>query len=65
MAEVTQRHLARWPGPDAFASLPTMQAITLEVIMRAVFGVTDDARRERISRPLRACSTCSPAAGGC
>jgi cytochrome P450 family 135 len=53
MAEVTRRHLASWPRSGRVASLPTMQAITLEVIMRAVFGVTDDARRERISVPLR------------
>jgi cytochrome P450 len=30
-----------------------MQAITLDVIMRAVFGVDDAAGRERLARPLR------------
>ena len=36
-----------------FPSLPSMQAITLEVIMRAVFGFDDAERRERIGAPLR------------
>ena len=39
MAEVAERHVAGWPSGRRFAVLPTMQAITLEVIMRAVFGV--------------------------
>jgi cytochrome P450 len=53
MAEVAERNLAAWPRSGRLATLPTMQAITLEVIMRAVFGVTDDERRARISKPLR------------
>jgi len=53
MGEVAERHLASWPPSGRLATLPTMQAITLEVIVRAVFGVTDDARRARISKPLR------------
>ena len=54
MAEVAERHLASWPRSGRLATLPTMQAITLEVIMRAVFGVGDERRRAEISRPLRA-----------
>ena len=54
MAEVAERHLAAWPRSGRLATLPTMQAITLEVIMRAVFGVGDERRRAEISRPLRA-----------
>ncbi len=53
MTEVAERHLAAWPRSGRLATLPTMQAITLEVIMRAVFGVADDSRRDRISLPLR------------
>jgi cytochrome P450 family 135 len=33
--------------------LPSMQAITLDVIMRAVFGVDDERGRERLAAPLR------------
>jgi cytochrome P450 family 135 len=54
MAEATAREVERWPVGGAFALRPRMQAITLEVILRAVFGVRDDERmdrfRERIPR---------------
>ena len=54
MKEVAERRIAEWPDDRAFAVLPSMQAITLEVIMRAVFGFEDAERRERIGAPLRA-----------
>ena len=54
MAEATAREVERWPVGSAFALRPHMQAITLEVILRAVFGVRDGERmdrfRERIPR---------------
>lgn len=53
MREVAERHVAGWPRGRRFAVLPSMQAITLEVIMRAVFGFEDAERRERIGAPLR------------
>ena len=53
MEEVAERHVAGWPRGRSFAVLPSMQAITLEVIMRAVFGFDDAERRERIGAPLR------------
>src|SRR3954465_8824333 len=45
----------RAPGPadPAFPLHPSMQAITLEVILRAVFGVTDEERRVRLAERLR------------
>jgi len=46
--EATERAVASWPLGATFALHPSMQAITLEVILRAVFGVEDDARRERL-----------------
>jgi cytochrome P450 len=50
----TERRLAGWPVGEPFAVQPSMQEITLEVIMRAVFGVRDDAERlEEIAGPLR------------
>jgi cytochrome P450 family 135 len=52
MAEATQREVASWPLGKEMALRPRMQAITLEVILRAVFGVRDGERmdlfRERI-----------------
>src|SRR5215208_5574965 len=54
MAEATEREVAGWPVGRAFELRPRMQAITLEVILRAVFGVRDGERmdrfRERIPR---------------
>jgi len=48
MRDAAARELDGWPEGRAFAVHPSMQAITLDVIMRAVFGVSD---RERL-RPL-------------
>lgn len=42
--EVTEREMERWPVGEPFALRPRMQAITLEVIMRAVFGIEGEAR---------------------
>jgi cytochrome P450 family 135 len=51
--DAAEREIARWPTGEPFAVQPSMQAITLEVIMRAVFGVTDRGRMERVAAPLR------------
>jgi cytochrome P450 family 135 len=53
MAEVAAREIERWPTGEPVASWPAMQAITLEVILRTVFGVTDAARLERLAGALR------------
>jgi len=53
MREVSERHVARWPRGRRFAVLPSMQAMTLEIIMRVVFGVEDQHRIDAISKPLR------------
>ncbi len=50
--EVAQREIASWPAGRTFALHPRMQAITLEVIIRAVFGVVDEDRRERLRARL-------------
>jgi cytochrome P450 len=46
--EIAEREIDSWPNGDAFSLHPRMQAVTLEVILRAVFGVTDEERRERL-----------------
>jgi cytochrome P450 len=50
--EAAEREIARWPTDRPFAVHPSMQAITLEVILRAVFGVADVKRRERLRAGL-------------
>jgi cytochrome P450 len=50
--EIAVREIESWT-PGAELSLhPRMQAVTLEVILRAVFGVTDEERRERLRELL-------------
>jgi hypothetical protein len=39
MREAAAREIEGWPDSEPFAVHPSMQAITLEVILRAVFGV--------------------------
>jgi cytochrome P450 len=53
MAEVAAREIERWPAGEPLATWPTMQAITLEVIMRTVFGVQESARLEPLGEVLR------------
>jgi cytochrome P450 family 135 len=52
IAEVTEAELDRWPLGEPLATLPRMQALTLEVIMRTVFGVQDEQRKERLAGAL-------------
>ena len=54
IADAARREIERWPVGEPFAVQGSMQAITLEVIMRAVFGVRDDRERlAQIAEPLR------------
>src|SRR4051794_16011620 len=54
MRAAAERAIAQWPRGRRFDVLPSMQAITLEVILRAVFGVTEPERVKELSAPLRA-----------
>jgi cytochrome P450 len=53
MREVAERRIATWPRGRSFAVQPSMQAITLEVILRTVFGISGAERVERVGAPLR------------
>jgi cytochrome P450 len=66
IAEVAAVEIASWPTGTPFPVHPSMQAITLDVIMRAVFGVTDPERREGMRDGLLAVlsESASPAAFG-
>jgi cytochrome P450 family 135 len=45
--EITERDIETWPVGQAFALRPHTQRITLAVILRAVFGISDKDRFER------------------
>ena len=52
MAELTEDELERWPFGAAEPARPRMQAITLEVILRTVFGVDEADRLDRLRTAL-------------
>ena len=54
MRHKTEQALARWPYGVPTPALPVMQAITLEVIMAAVFGITDPGRLQRLRAAIMA-----------
>jgi cytochrome P450 len=53
MERATLRELDGWPVGRPFALLPSMQEITLEVIMRAVLGVAAGERYEELAQRIR------------
>ncbi len=53
MAEIARREVATWPSGEPLRLWPRMQAITLEVIVRTIFGEHDAARLERLRTQLR------------
>ena len=61
--EAVERELTAWCEGEEFAIHPRMQAITLEVILRAVFGVTDQRRRAQLSERLPALLADTASAG--
>ena len=52
ISAAAERSMASWPVGTPFRLHPSMQAITLEVILRAVFGITDERRRDELSGAL-------------
>jgi cytochrome P450 len=48
MAEVAAAEVERWPRDEPVALHPRLQALTLEVILRTVFGLDEGARLERL-----------------
>jgi cytochrome P450 family 135 len=53
MAQVTRRELRTWPIGEPFELWPRMQEITLEAIMRVVFGPVETDRLQRLRGFLR------------
>ena len=50
--EIATREIAAWPRGKTFAVRPRSQSITLQVILKVIFGVEDPARRDRYSRAV-------------
>jgi cytochrome P450 len=48
MVRVAGEDIATWPIGEPFALQPRMQAMTLNVILRAVFGLEDGPRRDEL-----------------
>jgi cytochrome P450 family 135 len=53
MRESTDIEIESWPVGEPFALFPSMQSLTLRVIMRAVFGYEPGAAEEELRRRLR------------
>ncbi len=49
----TRREIEEWPRKRAFELMPSMREITLEVIMRAVLGVSAGERYEELAARIR------------
>ncbi len=52
IADATVRSLAGWPVGEPFALRPRMQDITLDIILRAVFGIRGEARLARFAAAI-------------
>jgi cytochrome P450 len=52
MADVARRQIDRWPLGEPFSLWPRMQAISLEVVMRATFGDVGGERVEALRKAL-------------
>ena len=48
MTEIADREVQSWPRDEATALHPRLQRLTLEIILRAVFGLGSGARLERL-----------------
>jgi cytochrome P450 len=53
MAGIAREEIERWPLGEPYKLRPRMQAVTLEIILRAVFGVQDGERLEALRSELR------------
>ncbi len=53
MADVAAREIERWPLGEPYPLRPRMQAMTLEIVLRAVFGVAEGPRMVQMRRELR------------
>ncbi|HEX8103392.1 MAG TPA: cytochrome P450, partial [Solirubrobacteraceae bacterium] len=48
MTEIAEAEVATWPAGEPLALAPRMQRLTLEIILRAVFGIREADRLDRL-----------------
>lgn len=53
MAEIAANEIEGWPLGEPYPLRPRMQALTLEIILRAVFGVSEGERMRELREELR------------
>ncbi|CUR55276.1 Putative cytochrome P450 135A1 (modular protein) [metagenome] len=61
VSDLARAEVDRWHDGEEFRSLDRMNAITLEVILRVVFGVTDESRLAALRPRVRTIVNVSPA----
>ncbi|MBD8868216.1 cytochrome P450 [Nocardioides donggukensis] len=61
VTELARDEVSRWQDGSTFRSLDRMNALTLEVILRVVFGVTDEARLATLRPRVNETVNISPA----
>jgi cytochrome P450 len=61
VTELARDEVAHWPDGKPFRSLDRMNTLTLEVILRVVFGVTDEKRLAALRPRVHATINVSPA----
>src|SRR6478752_217789 len=61
VTEVARAEVATWRNGEEFRSLDRMNRLTLEVILRVVFGVTDEERLAQLRPRVNATVNVSPA----
>jgi cytochrome P450 len=52
MTELTEREIATWPHEQSVALHPRLQQLTLEIVLRAVFGLEQGAQLDRLRELL-------------
>jgi cytochrome P450 len=52
MSELAERELAGWPREEAIALHPRLQRLTLEIILRAVFGLSQGAQLDELRETI-------------
>jgi cytochrome P450 family 135 len=53
MTEIAEREVASWPTGEPYALRPRMQALTLEIILRTVFGARESEGMDELREALR------------
>jgi cytochrome P450 len=56
ISEVAEREVASWPREEPIEIAPRMQRLTLEIILRAVFGLDPGERLDGCASACRRCS---------